>query len=87
LATKVFTFQARALDGLTNESGALTYVVRKGTTTPIIAYTDSGLTTPATNPQVANSLGLVGPLYWNERRGRGDIPGQDERCGDRAASG
>lgn len=66
MATKVFTFQARALDGLTNESGALTYVVRKGTTTPIIAYTDSGLTTPATNPQVANALGLVGPLYWND---------------------
>jgi hypothetical protein len=66
MAVKSFTFMARSVDGVSAESGALTTVRRKNTTTKIVVYTDSDLTVPAANPQVASSLGLVGPLYWND---------------------
>lgn len=66
MATKSFTFSAQATDGLSVEAGALTTVTRKGTSTNITTYTDSGLTTPASNPHVANALGICGPLYWSD---------------------
>ncbi len=34
-----------------------------GTTTPLPTYSDSGLTVPNSNPQIADSGGLLGPIY------------------------
>lgn len=66
MAVKSFTFSARATDGVSAESGALTTAVRKNTSTTIVVYTDSALTIAAASPHVADALGLVGPLYWND---------------------
>src|SRR4051812_42026625 len=40
-------------------SGALVYVYQSTTTTPVTTYSDAGLTTPNTNPIVADSNGEV----------------------------
>lgn len=44
-------------------AGALLYFFQTGTNTPQNTYSDSGLTTPNTNPLVADSNGLFGPAY------------------------
>lgn len=43
--------------------GAKLYVYEAGTTTLRPVYTDSGLTTPATNPQTADAAGLFSQIY------------------------
>jgi hypothetical protein len=44
-------------------TGALVYFYLNNSSTPIIAYSDSGLTTPLTWPVVASNLGVFPPCY------------------------
>lgn len=44
-------------------AGAKLYTYEDGTTTPLATYTDNGLTTPHTNPVIANSEGRFEPIY------------------------
>ncbi len=53
-----FVISMIGVDGLTPESGAKASTWIKSTATPQSVYTDSGLTVPATNPVIANSLGV-----------------------------
>lgn len=46
--------------------GALLYTYVPGTTTPRTVYTDSGLTTAASNPVVADASGTFVPLYTEQ---------------------
>lgn len=50
---------------LTLLSGAKVEFFLTGTTTPTSVYQDSGLTTPHTNPVVADSAGRFPPIYLN----------------------
>ena len=43
--------------------GALAYFYSAGTFSPLAIYTDSNLTTPGTNPAVANGNGVFAPIY------------------------
>lgn len=45
--------------------GALLFIYEAGTTTKLTVYTDSALTTPATNPLVADSEGRFATIYGN----------------------
>jgi hypothetical protein len=44
-------------------AGAKLYFYTTGTTTPLTTYSDDGLTTPNTNPVVADSAGLFGDIF------------------------
>lgn len=66
MAVKAFVFSARSTDGVSSESGALTTVTLRNTSTPATVYLDAALTTPAANPYVANSIGTCGPLYADD---------------------
>jgi hypothetical protein len=44
-------------------SGALLYTYQAGSTTPLATYSDSALTIANANPVVADSTGLLGPVY------------------------
>ena len=59
MAAIPFVFNAIAASGIGPESGAKAYTYVKDTATPLAVYTDTGLTTPASNPVVANSLGYM----------------------------
>lgn len=48
------------------ESGAKLYIYLTGTTTPVTVYSDAGLTTPLTNPVVANSFGVFPDVYYDD---------------------
>jgi hypothetical protein len=48
------------------ESGALLDVFESGTTTRVTVYSDSGLTTPLSNPVEANSLGVFPAVYYDD---------------------
>jgi hypothetical protein len=53
-----------ALDATgTPMAGALLYSYAAGTATPLATYSDAALTTPNSNPVVANSGGLFPPIY------------------------
>lgn len=47
------------------ESGATMTVYATGTTTPVTIYSDSGLTTAASNPLTANADGVFAPTYYD----------------------
>jgi hypothetical protein len=59
MAAIPFVFNAIAASGVGPESGAKAYTYVKDTATPLAVYTDTALTTPASNPVVANSLGYM----------------------------
>lgn len=46
-------------------SGAQLYLFEAGTTTPVTAYSDVGLTTPHATPVVAGSDGYFAPIYFS----------------------
>lgn len=60
-----FLYTATAIGG-GPESGALCYVFTRGTTTPAVSYSDSGLTTPTLNPIVADADGRIAPAYFDD---------------------
>ena len=45
-------------------SGAKYYFYLSGTTTPATVYSDAGLTTPHTNPVIADSAGRFAPIFF-----------------------
>lgn len=47
-------------------AGAKLYFYLTGTTTPTTVYSDSGLTTPLSNPVVADSAGRIPAIYLND---------------------
>ncbi len=57
----VARLQAINSTGVMNGAKLFTYIV--GSSTKKNTYSDSGLTTPNTNPVVADSLGFFGPIY------------------------
>lgn len=67
MAAELFTFPfAVALDAnAIVVPGAQLYFYLTGTTTPTPIYSDSGLTTPLSNPVVANSAGIWPSIYTN----------------------
>lgn len=64
MAAQALILSVLGLTG-TVEPGGLLYSYVRSTTTPLALYTDSGLTTPATNPVVANALGTIS-VYFND---------------------
>jgi hypothetical protein len=46
--------------------GAQLWFTLEGTDTPATIYSDAGLTTPLTNPVVANGVGRFSPIYFND---------------------
>lgn len=48
------------------EPGAILEVYETGTLTPVSIYSDSGLTTPLSNPLTANGAGVFPPIYWDD---------------------
>lgn len=64
MATQTLILSLLGLDGSV-ESGGLLYSYVRSTTTPQAVYTDSGLTTPATNPVIASALGAI-TVYFND---------------------
>jgi len=54
-----------------------------GTSTPVATYSDSGLSTPNTNPVVASSAGRLGPIYLSPGKSYKFVlrsPGTDATC-------
>lgn len=64
MAAKPFIVTITGLSGSV-ESGGLLYSFVRSTSTPRPLYTDVGLGTPATNPVVADALGLIA-VYFND---------------------
>lgn len=58
MAGQAFIVSLLGLDG-TPESGGKLYSYVRSTSTPRTLYTDIGLTTPATNPVIADALGTI----------------------------
>jgi hypothetical protein len=64
MAATFFLSQQSMLDSSGNPiSGALLYTYGEGTTTPLATYSDEALTTPHTNPIVADANGRFGNIY------------------------
>lgn len=64
MAAKPFIVTITGLSGSV-ESGGLLYSFVRSTSTPRPLYTDLGLSVPATNPVVADALGLIS-VYFND---------------------
>lgn len=66
MAAELFTPPSRALDSNANPlSGARWFFYATGTTTPQAVYADSALTTPLSNPVVADSGGKFPAIYFD----------------------
>jgi len=64
MAASFFSPQFTVLDGNGDPiPGAKLYFYAAGTTTPQSTFSDSGLTTPNTNPVVANARGEFGAIF------------------------
>jgi hypothetical protein len=59
MAAIPFVLNAIAASGTGPESGAKAYTYVKDTATPLAVYSDVALTTPTTNPVIANALGYM----------------------------
>jgi hypothetical protein len=66
MAVKAFVYNAVAVGGSGAESGARTFITLRNSTTPAVGYSDSGLTTPVANPQIADGDGRCGPIYVDD---------------------
>lgn len=68
MAAELITLPFRPVINLQGglESGALLDVFESGTTTRVTVYSDAGLTTPLSNPVVADSLGVLPSVYYDD---------------------
>jgi hypothetical protein len=66
MAVKAFVYNAVAVGGSGAESGARTFISLRNSTTPAVGYSNSGLTTPVANPQIADGDGRCGPIYVDD---------------------
>lgn len=67
MASELITLPFRPVINLRGglEAGALLDVFATGTTTRVSIYADADLTTPLTNPVVANAAGVFPAVYWD----------------------
>lgn len=67
MGVAVFTYTSTAIGG-GPESGALVYAFTKGTTTPAVCFSDSGLSIPTLNPVVSDADGRSGAIYFDDTK-------------------